>query len=114
MSPGTAIVLPSPNGSACAVLADDAGATVVTACLRNVGAIARWLDRAGGPVAVIACGERWPDQSLRPSVEDLIGAGALIARLRGSCSPEAEAAAAAWVAAAGMSPARWQRARRVG
>jgi 2-phosphosulfolactate phosphatase len=48
---------------------------------------------------VIASGERWPDDSLRPGVEDLWGAGALIAALRArgwsSYSPQAQTAAAA-------------------
>ena len=44
--------------------------------------------RACGPrVAVIACGERWPDGGLRPSLEDRIGAGAVLACLDGAPSP---------------------------
>src|SRR5262249_22586146 len=49
--------------------------------------------------AVIAAGERWSDGRLRPSAEDLIGAGAILARLGGTRSPEAELACAAWRAA---------------
>jgi 2-phosphosulfolactate phosphatase len=41
---------------------------------------------------MIACGERWPDGSLRPALEDWIGAGAVIEHLPGSRSPEAQAA----------------------
>jgi 2-phosphosulfolactate phosphatase len=53
-------------------------------------------------VAVVAAGERWPDGSLRPAVEDLYGAGAVIEALRvlgwTDLSPEARAAAAAYTA----------------
>jgi len=97
LAPGTSVVLPSPNGSTCAVMADEAGATVVAACLRNAAAVASWLDGATGPVSVIACGERWPDGTLRPAVEDLLGAGAVITGLSGTRSPEAQMAASAWL-----------------
>jgi 2-phosphosulfolactate phosphatase len=46
---------------------------------------------------VIAAGERWQDdQSLRPSFEDLIGAGAIISYLSGNLYPEAAGAVAAF------------------
>jgi 2-phosphosulfolactate phosphatase len=93
---GDAVVLPSPNGSTCTAIAAEAGAAVVAACLRNLSAVADGLNDSEGPVVVIACGERWSDGSLRPCIEDLLGAGALIGRLRGSRSPEAESAARAW------------------
>ncbi|MBT2448879.1 2-phosphosulfolactate phosphatase [Streptomyces sp. ISL-43] len=94
------LVLPSPNGSSIAAAAG--GSTVVAACLRNATAVADWLARHGygtldRPVAVIASGERWPDGGLRPALEDLLGAGAVLAALRkrrrGPLSPEASAAA---------------------
>ncbi|MFJ8042621.1 2-phosphosulfolactate phosphatase [Kitasatospora sp. NPDC096147] len=93
------LVLPSPNGSAIAAAAAER-VPVYAACLRNATAVARHL-RAEGygtparPVAVIAAGERWPDGSLRPAVEDLLGAGAVIAALPAAHrSPEAAFAAA--------------------
>ncbi|MEV8589091.1 2-phosphosulfolactate phosphatase [Streptomyces sp. NPDC051180] len=97
------LVLPSPNGST--IAAEAGGATVVAASLRNRTAVARWLtDRGYGtaerPLAVIASGERWPDGSLRPALEDLLGAGAVLAALagRGTPTPEATAAATLWSA----------------
>ncbi|HMA13918.1 MAG TPA: 2-phosphosulfolactate phosphatase, partial [Kiloniellaceae bacterium] len=50
----------------------------------------------GGRLAVIAAGEHWPGGSLRPAIEDLLGAGAIIARLNGTLSPEARVARAAY------------------
>jgi 2-phosphosulfolactate phosphatase len=89
-------VLPSPNGSTCATLASEAGATVVAACLRNARAVSSWLARQSGSISVIACGERWPDGSLRPSLEDHLGAGAVLAGLGEDASPEARAAVVVW------------------
>jgi 2-phosphosulfolactate phosphatase len=94
---GDRVVLPSPNGSTCAAIAAELGArSVVAACLRNAQAVARWLRGQRGSVAVVACGERWPDESLRPALEDLLGAGAVVSALGGSRSLEAEASAALW------------------
>jgi 2-phosphosulfolactate phosphatase len=107
------LVLPSPNGSAIAATASGSGATVVAACLRNAGAVGEWLaaQRFGTPerpVIVIAAGERWPDGSLRPGLEDLLGAGAVLAALRTALSPQAlspeATVAAACYAAAGDVP----------
>src|SRR5438477_4167664 len=96
LEPGEAVVLPSPNGSTCAALAVESGATVVAGCIRNARAVGEQLRNENGPISVIPCGERWPDGSLRPSVEDFLGAGAILSHLGGSASPEARAAIAAW------------------
>jgi 2-phosphosulfolactate phosphatase len=62
--------------------------------------VAAAVTRIGGTVGVIAAGERWPDRSLRPAIEDLLGAGAIISELSATNrSPEADIAAAAFVAA---------------
>ncbi|BBG02237.1 MULTISPECIES: 2-phosphosulfolactate phosphatase [Pseudonocardia] len=104
LSPGTVraaaglarLVLPSPNGSA---IAAAARVPVLGVSLRNRTAAAariRTLLDAGRRITVVAAGERWPDGTLRPAVEDLWGAGALIAALPDDGrSPEAHAAAAA-------------------
>ncbi|MHC5264340.1 2-phosphosulfolactate phosphatase [Streptomyces sp. UC4497] len=106
------LVLPSPNGSTIAAAAGDS--PVVAGSLRNAAAVGQWLvDRDYGtkdrPVAVIAAGERWPDGSLRPALEDLLGAGAVIAALRhhrqAPLSPEAVAAAAAFAGAGDVAAA---------
>ncbi|MFC3993322.1 2-phosphosulfolactate phosphatase [Actinoplanes siamensis] len=97
------LVLPSPNGSTIARRLAEAGSIVIGVSLRNAAAAARWTTRQlsdTAAVAVIAAGERWPDGSLRPAVEDLWGAGAYVQGLTDQgvtgVSPEAEAAAAAY------------------
>ncbi|MDQ0904765.1 phosphosulfolactate phosphohydrolase-like enzyme [Streptomyces canus] len=87
---------------------------VVAGALRNATAAAHWLvgqgyGTADRPVAVIASGERWPDGSLRPAMEDLLGAGAIVAalheRLSDTLSPEAAVAAASFQATSDVSAA---------
>jgi 2-phosphosulfolactate phosphatase len=109
-SPPARLVLPSPNGSAISSGLAATGVTVVGVSLRNFPAAAGWVHRAaaGRPVAVLAAGERWPDGSLRPAVEDLWGAGAFLdaftaldapragSRTGDDLSPEAGAARAAY------------------
>jgi 2-phosphosulfolactate phosphatase len=77
------LVLPSPNGSTICAAAAAAGPPVVAGCLRNAPAVAAWLLERGygtadAPIGVVAAGERWPDGSLRPCVEDLLGAAAIL------------------------------------
>jgi len=96
------LVLPSPNGSTIVAALLDGGSTVAVGCLRNAQAVAEWLVpavKAGRSVAVIATGERWSyDDSLRPALEDHLGAGAILSALSAlghsdRLSPEASAAA---------------------
>ncbi len=97
---GTRLVLPSPNGAALTLAANSPH--ILAGCLRNARAVALAAARFGPRIAVIPAGERWrDDQSLRPSFEDLVGAGAVIHYLRGTRSPEAESALAAFRAARG-------------
>lgn len=88
----THIVLPSPNGAALSLAASERSC-VLAGCLRNRSAVAAYAAQQGSSVAVIAAGERWPDGSLRPALEDMIGAGAIISALPGVRSPEAQTAA---------------------
>ena len=92
LAAGTTLALPSPNGATLCRIAAGGGAEVIAGCLRNAAAVAAAVDRADGPIGLVPAGERWPDGSLRPALEDVLGAGAIAARLAGR-SPEAELAA---------------------
>lgn len=96
------LVLPLPNGSMITTLLMESGASVVAGCLRNATAVSDWLAirmGQGDSVAIIAAGERWrDDDSLRPALEDHLGAGAILSALsalgyRSVMSPEASSAA---------------------
>jgi 2-phosphosulfolactate phosphatase len=95
ITPGTRLVLSSRNGAVLSLQAAKR-ATTIAAYLRNAPAVATFLRERAGLVAIIAGGERWPDDTLRHAWEDLIAAGAIIAELPGSRSPEAAAATAAF------------------
>lgn len=100
------LVLPSPNGSTVTEELRERGVQVVLGCLRNAAAVADHVEAAvsrGEVVTLIACGERWDDDSLRPALEDLLGVGAVLAALRdrglgAEMSPESLAAAATFSA----------------
>ncbi len=92
---GPRLVLPSPNGSSLTRLASGRS-TVLSACLRNAPAVARYVREHFATVTVVPAGERWEDGGLRVALEDLLGAGALISLLDRALSPEAAAAKAAF------------------
>ncbi|MDD9916340.1 MAG: 2-phosphosulfolactate phosphatase, partial [Rhodospirillaceae bacterium] len=60
-------------------------------------AVAQALD---GAAVIVPAGERWPDGTIRPAIEDWIGAGAIISHCHGTKSPEARLAEAAFQAVA--------------
>ena len=106
--PGQRVVFTSLNGATVVSAASKAPALLVgsprnaTACA-TVAAHLMTNVRAGR-VTVVPCGERWSSVEpgvggTRPSIEDLLGAGAICARLAAlgySLSAEARLAAAAW------------------
>lgn len=95
---GLRCVLPSPNGAALVLRAEQAGSIVVTACFRNCGAVASYAASVGRTFNVVPAGERWGDDTLRPAIEDLLAAGAILGRLPGTKSPEAHVAIEAFTA----------------
>ncbi|MBS0471868.1 MAG: 2-phosphosulfolactate phosphatase [Proteobacteria bacterium] len=95
---GTRLMLPSPNGSRLSLMGGSAA--VFAGCLRNARAVAQAARALGGDVAVIPAGERWrSDDSLRPAIEDLLGAGAILDALDLPLSPEARVARDVWLGA---------------
>jgi 2-phosphosulfolactate phosphatase len=98
---GLRCVLPSPNGARVALEAAARVPILIAGCLRNARAVAMTAQRSGSSFNVIPAGERWPDGSLRPAVEDVLGAGAILRWLPGVRSPEAEAAVALFEACRG-------------
>ena len=93
---GLRCVLPSPNGAELTLRAAKTSAIVLAGCLRNAAAVARAAREIGTRFNVCPAGERWPDGSLRPSIEDWLGAGAILRELPGERSAEASAAVAAF------------------
>jgi 2-phosphosulfolactate phosphatase len=90
LKPGDRIVLPSPNGSTISFSIENS--QVICGCLRNAEAVAAAAKKFGKNILVIAAGEQWEGGSLRPGLEDMVGAGAILSHLPGHHSPEALAA----------------------
>jgi 2-phosphosulfolactate phosphatase len=93
---GRHYILPSPNGSACASSLSGKGNTLLCGSLINAESAAEKAMEIKDErsITVIACGEQWTDvtaseNSLRPCLEDYLGAGAILSFLHGSKSPEA-------------------------
>ncbi|TMV44931.1 2-phosphosulfolactate phosphatase [Paenibacillus mesophilus] len=109
---GRKFALCSLNGAVCARIGAAASALLV-GCLLNAGSVAKEANRlrrvSGACVTVVPCGEKWNDpiegeSLLRPSLEDYLGAGAILHALDGSRSPEAEVCAGAFRHAAPRIP----------
>ncbi|MFC4947241.1 2-phosphosulfolactate phosphatase [Pseudonocardia sp. GCM10023141] len=99
LAPATTLALPSPNGATlCASV--DAATVLFAGCLRNATAVAAAALTAsdGGPIGIVAAGERWPDDTMRVAAEDALGAGAIAACLPDR-SPETDLAVAQFAAA---------------
>lgn len=92
---GTKLVLPSPNGSTLSMLSKSR--YTIAGCLRNAKAVAEFAQKNGKTIALIPAGEQWQDKTLRPCVEDFIGAGAIISYLNGTLSPESNVALSAFL-----------------
>jgi|HigsolmetaAR202D_1030399.scaffolds.fasta_scaffold00767_9 2-phosphosulfolactate phosphatase len=92
---GTRLVLPSPNGATLSLACNSP--IVLAGSLRNAAAVAHYAQRHAKTITLIAAGERWNDGSLRPAIEDLVGAGAIIHYLSGKKSPEARLAEQAFL-----------------
>lgn len=84
------LVLPSPNGATVSLAIPTKN--VLAGCFRNAAAVAKAASSLGKTVVVIAAGEQWTNGSLRPALEDMVGAGAILSELQGASSPEAIAA----------------------
>lgn len=87
----TRLVLQSQNGAAMSLLTGNT--LTICGCLRNSKAVAEYAMSKGNKISVIPGGERWKDDNtLRPSFEDLLGAGSIISYLKGTISPESKSA----------------------
>jgi 2-phosphosulfolactate phosphatase len=100
---GTRLVLPSPIGSTLSLATGTA--LTIAGCLRNARAVGIAAAAYGKRISVIPAGEHWAGGGLRPSLEDLLSAGAIIDALPGTRSPEAAAAVAVYQAFAADLPA---------
>lgn len=88
---GERVVLPSPNGSQLSTETGDL--PTIAASFWNAQSAALRAAELGRRITIIAAGERWQhSDTLRPALEDHLGAGAIASYLSGRKSPEAEAA----------------------
>lgn len=95
---GKRFVLCSLNGASCTWIASKVPALFI-GCLLNASAVAEAANhiqkQTGANITIVPCGEHWEDteddeNDLRPGVEDYLGAGAIMGKLQGSKSVEAQ------------------------
>jgi len=99
--PGDKICVASPNGAACCRIGESARGMFVAGLVNareTARAAARRARNHACGITVVACGERHPNGSLRPAVEDWVGAGAIISHLQAPRSAEAEVCREAYLA----------------
>lgn len=91
-------VLSSLNGAYCTWIASKVPALLIGSLL-NASAVAAAANKiqqdSGAAITVVPSGEMWNDvreneDRLRPSIEDYLGSGAILSRLQGDKSPEAQ------------------------
>lgn len=96
---GKKFVISSINGATCVKVATNKDNYIFVGCFLNAEAVARVVNKikkeTSKNITVIACGERWKSINdepleLRPSIEDYLGAGAILELLDGTKSPEAK------------------------
>lgn len=91
-------VLSSLNGAFCTWIASKVPALLIGSLLNasSVASVANQFKlETQANITVVPCGEQWSDvreyeDALRPSIEDYLGAGAILSYLNGKKSPEAE------------------------
>ncbi|WML56164.1 2-phosphosulfolactate phosphatase [Neobacillus sp. PS2-9] len=91
-------VLTSLNGAYCTWIASQVPALLIGSLLnaKSVAAAANQLRKqTKANITVIPCGEQWEgsreyEDTLRPAIEDYLGAGAILSYIEGKKSPEAE------------------------
>lgn len=97
-------VLCSLNGALCSWVAAKVPALLIGSLL-NASSVATYASKlqsqTSTDITVISCGEQWEDvfdreNKLRPAMEDYLGAGAILSKLNGEKSPEAELCASAF------------------
>ncbi|MEK5393545.1 MULTISPECIES: 2-phosphosulfolactate phosphatase [Heyndrickxia] len=97
-------VLCSLNGALCSWVAAKVPALLIGSLL-NASSVATYASKlqsqTNTDITVISCGEQWEDvfdreNKLRPAMEDYLGAGAILSKLNGEKSPEAELCASAF------------------